>query len=193
MNKRCRWVDLSEPLYIDYHDTEWGVPSHDDRYLFEMLCLEGAQAGLSWLTILKKRENYRRAYDDFDVRKVASYGEEKIGELLQNPGIVRNKLKIRHFVTNAKAFIRIQEEYGSFDAYIWGFTEGEVIDNQIAASDALPATSDLSDVISKDLKKRGMKFVGSVIIYAYLQAIGIINDHEEDCHKNSADDTPVRG
>ena len=178
--KRCSWVNLNSPLYINYHDKEWGVPSHDDRYLFEMLILESFQAGLSWSTILKKREHFREAFDGFDVVKVSQYDEVKKEALRENKGIIRNKLKIKAAVNNAKTFITIQEEYGSFSKYIWGFTNHQVIKNQTGT---FLATSPLSDTISKDLKKRGMKFVGSTIIYAYLQAIGIINDHEPECFK----------
>ncbi len=178
--KRCSWVNLNSPLYINYHDKEWGVPSHDDRYLFEMLILESFQAGLSWSTILKKREHFREAFDGFDVVKVSQYDEVKKEALRENKGIIRNKLKIKAAVNNAKTFITIQKEYGSFSKYIWGFTNHQVIKNQTGT---FLATSPLSDTISKDLKKRGMKFVGSTIIYAYLQAIGIINDHEPECFK----------
>lgn len=176
--KRCRWVDETSELYIRYHDTEWGVPSYDDHYLFEMLLLESFQAGLSWITILKKREAFREAFDDFDVVKVSQYDETKISALMKNKDIIRNQLKIRAAVNNAKVFIQIQQEFDRFSNYIWSFTNGKIIYNE---NDELPATSPLSDTISVDLKQRGMKFVGSTIIYSYLQAIGIINDHETTC------------
>lgn len=176
--KRCKWVDETNELYVKYHDTEWGVPSYDDHYLFEMLLLESFQAGLSWITILKKREAFREAFDDFDVIKVSQYDETKILSLMSNQKIVRNQLKIRAAVNNAKIFIQIQQEFGSFSNYIWSFTDGKIIYNE---NDELPTTSSLSDQISADLKKRGMKFVGSTIIYSYLQAMGIINDHETTC------------
>ena len=176
--KRCKWVDETNELYVKYHDTEWGVPSYDDHYLFEMLLLESFQAGLSWITILKKREAFREAFDDFDVIKVSQYDETKILSLMSNQKIVRNQLKIRAAVNNAKIFIQIQQEFGSFSNYIWSFTDGKIIYNE---NDELPTTSSLSDQISADLKKRGMKFVGSTIIYSYLQAMGVINDHETTC------------
>ena len=176
--KRCRWVDLSSELYISYHDNEWGRPVHDDRRLFEMLILEGFQAGLSWLTILKKREAFRHAFDGFDPAVVAEYGPEKTEALMSDAGIVRNRLKIAAAVQNAKVFLAIQREYGSFDSYLWGFTDGKVILN---TDDEVRATSELSDRISKDLKKRGMNFVGSTIIYSFLQAVGVVNDHETCC------------
>lgn len=175
---RCNWVKSDEPLYIRYHDEEWGKPVHEDRTLFEFLLLEGFQAGLSWLTVLKKREAFRAAFDDFDYQKIACYSEQKIEELLQNPQIIRSRLKIKAAVSNAAAFIKIQHEFGSFDKYIWSFTNGQQMRYNIFPC---PASNSLSDKISKDLKKRGMKYVGSVIIYSYLQAIGIINDHEPHC------------
>ena len=178
--KRCEWCG-DDPLYVKYHDKEWGVPVHDDRTLFEFLVLEGAQAGLSWITILRKREGYRKAYDDFDVQKVASYDESKIEELLINPDIVRNKLKVRSSVNNAKLFMEIQKEFGSFDSYIWSFTDGKQIINRWEDISQVPVTSELSDNVSRDLKKRGFKFTGSTIIYSYLQAVGIINDHTIWC------------
>lgn len=176
--KRCRWVDETSELYVRYHDTEWGVPSYDDNYLFEMLLLESFQAGLSWITILKKRENFRKAFDDFNVAKISQYDETKIQALMNDKGIIRNRLKIRAAVNNAAVFMRIQKDYGSFSNYIWSFTDGKIIYNE---TDELAPTSSLSDEISKELKKKGMKFVGSTIIYSYLQAIGIINDHELQC------------
>ena len=176
--KRCKWVDETNELYVKYHDTEWGIPSYDDHYLFEMLLLESFQAGLSWITILKKREAFREAFDDFDVIKVSQYDEAKILSLMSNQKIVRNQLKIHAAVNNAKIFIKIQQEFGSFSNYIWSFADGKIIYNE---NDELPTTSSLSDQISADLKKRGMKFVGSTIIYSYLQAMGVINDHETTC------------
>lgn len=173
--RRCGWCNLSNPLYVDYHDREWGVKVHDDRKLFEMLVLEGFQAGLSWECILNKREAFRMAFDGFDCKKIAEYDDEKMETLRGNKGIVRNRLKIAAAVNNAKVFMKIQDEFGSFDRYIWGFTNGETI------RECGKAMSPLSDAISRDLRRRGMKFVGSTIIYAYLQAIGIIFSHEEGC------------
>ena len=173
---RCTWAG-SDEVYIRYHDEEWGVPTHDDRELFEMLVLESFQAGLSWITILKKRENFRRAFDDFDVKKVASYDEAKVEELRLNEGIIRHKGKINAAVNNAQVFIEIQDEFGSFDKYIWGFTDGEIIKAEFLTE------SELSRHISKDLKKRGMKFVGPTIIYSYLESIGVIDNHQECCFK----------
>lgn len=173
--RRCFWANPKNPLYIKYHDEEWGVPVHDDRKLFEMLLLESFQAGLSWETILNRRENFRKAFDNFDPGKVASYGEKKIESLRQDGGIIRNRLKIRTAVGNAKAFLEIQKEWKTFDAYLWHWTGGKTIHETGLAS------SPLSDTISKDLKKRGMKFVGTTIIYAYLQAVGVINSHEKGC------------
>ena len=178
--KRCSWVDLKSPIYLRYHDEEWGVPKYDDRELFELLILEGFQAGLSWLTVLKKREEFRKSFDNFDVVKVSEYNKEKIDTLLSNAGIIRSRSKIESAVNNAKVFIEIQKEYGSFSDYIWSFTGGKCIKNK---TDNIPVSSDLSDKISSDLKKRGMKYTGSVIIYSYLQAIGIIDDHEKECFK----------
>ena len=178
--KRCQWCG-EDPLYVKYHDEEWGVPVHDDRTLFEFLILEGAQAGLSWITILRKRAGYRMAYDDFDVQKVALYDEEKIEALISNPDIVRNRLKIRSSVNNARLFMDIQREFGSFDSYIWGFADNRQIINCWEDISEIPVTSELSDRISRDLKKRGFKFTGSTIIYSYLQAVGIINDHMTWC------------
>lgn len=182
MNKqghRCFWANQNNPLYLAYHDEEWGEPCHDERMLFEMLILEGFQAGLSWECVLNKREAFREAFDNFDVQKVAEYDVSKLASLADNPKIIRNKLKINASVANAKAFIKIQEEFGSFGNYIWGFTNGKVIYEPCN----LRTTSPLSDTISKNLKKRGMKFVGSTIVYSYLQAIGIINGHLEGCYK----------
>lgn len=175
---RCKWVNENNKLYIEYHDKEWAVPSHDDNYLFEMLVLESFQAGLSWECILNKRESFRKAFDSFNYKKIANYDENKINELLNNKGIIRNKLKIKATINNARIFLNIQKEYKSFSNYIWNFTEGEIIINK---NDIFKPTSDLSDKVSNDLKKRGMKFVGSTIMYSYLQAIGIINDHELKC------------
>lgn len=178
--KRCGWVN-QDPLYIDYHDHEWGVPVYDNRLLFEYLNLEGAQAGLSWYTILKKRENYRKAFDHFEPSIIINYDEKKIGELLQNEGIVRNKLKINAVITNAKAFLKVKEEFGSFSEYIWSFVDGKPIINHFKDLSEVPATTDISDRLSKDLKKRGFKFVGSTICYAFMQATGMVNDHIESC------------
>ena len=178
--KRCFWVDENSQIYKDYHDNEWGVPKYDDHELFELLILESFQAGLSWLTVLKKREAFRLAFDNFDVKKVANYDENKVNELLQNEGIIRSRSKINSAISNAKIFIQIQKEYGSFSKYIWGFTDGKIIKNK---NDKFEVSTPLSDKISKDLKKRGMKYVGTVIIYSYLQSIGIINDHETGCFK----------
>lgn len=179
--KRCDWV-TNEEIYIKYHDEEWGVPIYDEQMLFEFLILEGAQAGLSWITILKKRENYRKAFDNFDVKKVANYNEEKIEELLNNTGIVRNKLKIRAAINNANRYIEIQKEFGSFKNYIWSFANEKQIKNKWKNIKEVPTRTELSDKISNDLKKRGFKFVGTTIIYAYLQAIGVVNDHLITCH-----------
>ena len=175
--QRCEYVNLDNPLYVAYHDEEWGCPLHDDRALFELLILEGFQAGLSWECILNKRENFRRAYEGFDPHVVAAFGEAKVAELLADAGIVRNRRKVAASIANAQAFLRIQEEFGSFDAYIWGFTDGEVLreDYRLATS------SPLSDQISRDLKRRGMNFVGTTIVYSYLQAIGVINAHSDAC------------
>ena len=176
--KRCFWVDEKSKIYIKYHDEEWGVPKHDDRELFELLILEGFQAGLSWITVLKKREAFRLAFDNFDVKKVAKYDEKKVNKLLENADIIRSRSKINAAVINAKIFIEIQKEFGSFSNYIWGFTKGKIIKN---TTDKFEVKSPLSDEVSKDLKKRGMKYVGSIIIYSYLQSIGVINDHETMC------------
>ena len=178
---RCGWA--RNPLAEAYHDAEWGVPIHDDRKIFEFIVLEGAQAGLSWDTILRKREAYRRAFDGFDPAKVARYGARKVAALLANPGIVRNRLKVGSAVRNARAFVRVQEERGSFDAYIWGFVDGRPIVNRWKALREIPARTSLSDAISKDLKKRGFSFVGSTIVYAHLQATGVVNDHVVSCFR----------
>jgi DNA-3-methyladenine glycosylase I len=185
MNKeltRCPWAG-SEPIYQEYHDQEWGVPSNDDRHLFEMLILEGAQAGLSWLTILKKREGYRKAFQNFDVNKVAKFNTRKVESLMKDASIVRNRLKILSTIQNAKMFIKIQKEFGSFDSYLWQFVNGKPIINHWKTLKDFPAKTELSDRISKDLLKRGFKFVGSTIIYAYIQAVGLVNDHTDDCFR----------
>lgn len=176
--QRCQWAQGVPQVYLDYHDQEWGVAQHDDRHLFEMLILEGFQAGLSWLTILKKREAFRVAFDAFDPTLIAQYDEEKLSSLMQNEQIIRNRLKIHGAVKNARAFLDIQQEWGSFDAYLWHFTKGEVVYEN---THPIPVSTPLSDTISKDLKKRGMTFVGSTIIYAYLQAVGVVNSHEPTC------------
>lgn len=178
--KRCFWVDENSEIYVKYHDEEWGVPKYDDRELFELLVLESFQAGLAWITVLRKREAFRAAFDNFNVIKVSKYDEKKIAELLSNEGIIRSRGKIAAAVNNAKIYIEIQKEYGSFSNYIWGFTDNKVIRN---TSEQIPVSTPLSDRISKDLKKRGMKYVGTVIIYSYLQAIGVVNDHQKDCFK----------
>jgi len=183
--KRCKWAG-SDPLYVSYHDREWGVPSHDDRHLFEMLILEGAQAGLAWITILRKREGYRKAYDNFDPGKVARYTAAKQRRLLADPGIVRNRLKVDASVGNARAFLAVQKEFGSFDRYIWGFVGGSPIVNRFARLSDVPASTPESDAMSKDLKKRGFRFVGSTICYAFMQAVGMVNDHTVDCFRYPA-------
>ncbi len=179
---RCDWA-TDDPLYISYHDKEWGVPVYDDQKLFEFLTLETFQAGLSWITVLRKRENFRKAFEHFDVQKVACYGEEKIASLLQDAGIIRNRLKVRAAVSNAVAFIEIQKEFGSFSKYIWAFVEGRPVTNEFASMDQIPANTAISDKLSKDLKKRGFKFVGSTVVYAHMQATGMVNDHTKDCFR----------
>lgn len=179
---RCSWAG-SDPLYISYHDNEWGKPVHDDRILFEFLILEGAQAGLSWITILRKRENYRKAFDDFDPVLVAQYGEEKINSLMSDPGIVRNRRKIEAAVNNAKRFLEVQKEFGSFSRYMWGFVGGRPLKNAWNSLGEIPARTELSDAFSKDLLKRGFKFVGSTICYAHMQAVGMVNDHLTSCFR----------
>jgi DNA-3-methyladenine glycosylase I len=174
---------MDDPLYLQYHDEEWGVPVHDDRVLFEFLVLEGAQAGLSWSTILKKRENYRKAFDGFDPVKVARYDARKVAALLRDAGIVRNRLKVRSAVTNAKAFLAIRQEHGTFSKYLWGFVGGKPVRNAFRSLREIPPRTGLSDRISKDLQRRGMTFVGSTIVYAFLQAVGIVNDHQVDCFR----------
>lgn len=178
---RCEWATDQFEEYVTYHDEEWGVPVHDDKVHFEFLILEGAQAGLSWATVLKKREGYRKSFADFDPQKVSEFDEGKIQELLQFEGIIRNKLKVRSAVTNARKFLEIQQEFGSFDNYIWQFVEGKPIINDWESLSEVPATTKESDALSKDLKKRGFKFVGSTIMYAYMQACGLVNDHTVDC------------
>lgn len=180
--RRCAWAQGS-PLLADYHDREWGTPLHDDRRHFEFLLLDGAQAGLSWETILRKRENYRAAFDGFDPAKIARYGDAKIGALLADAGIVRNRLKIRSAIANARAFLAIQEEFGSFDSYVWRFVGGKTKRNKWNGASQIPASSKESDALSRDLKKRGMSFVGTTIIYAYMQSAGMVNDHLADCFR----------
>jgi DNA-3-methyladenine glycosylase I len=182
---RCRWAGFTDPQMIEYHDTEWGVPVHDDNTLFEFLILEGAQAGLSWSTILHKRDNYRKAFNNFDPKKVARYTDVKLAQLLLNPGIVRNRLKVAATVINAQKFLEVQKEAGSFDAYIWKFVDGKPLRNKFGALDPVPAHTEQSDAMSKDLQKRGFKFVGSTICYAFMQATGMVNDHSTDCFRYS--------
>jgi len=179
---RCTWCG-NDPLYVDYHDTEWGVPVYDDDTLFEFLILETFQAGLSWITILRKRENFRKAFDNFDYKKIAVYDEAKYDSLLQDAGIIRNKLKIKATITNAQNFMEVQKEFGSFSKYIWAFTNGKPIKNTCMNMSDVPATSEVSDKLSKDLKKRGFKFVGSTVVYAHMQATGMVNDHTTDCFR----------
>ncbi|MCA9867812.1 MAG: DNA-3-methyladenine glycosylase I [Anaerolineales bacterium] len=181
---RCPW-SVSDPAYIDYHDTEWGVPVHDDRLLFEFLVLEGAQAGLSWRTILLKRDNYRRAFDRFDPATVAAYDEAKVAELLANPGIVRNRLKINSAIRNARGFLELQAAYGSFDQYVWSFVDGRPIINEWESLRQIPAETTESRALSQDLKRKGFNFVGPTIIYAYMQAVGIVNDHLVNCFRHA--------
>lgn len=179
---RCQWC-RGDDLYERYHDTEWGVPLHDDEKLFEFLILETFQAGLSWITILRKRENFRTAFDGFDYTKISEYSEGKINTLLQDPGIIRNGQKIRAAVSNARAFIKIQEEFGSFNNYIWGFVDGKTIENSHESHKEVPALTEISTTLSKDLKKRGFKFVGPTVVYAHMQATGMVNDHEISCFR----------
>jgi DNA-3-methyladenine glycosylase I len=181
---RCFWVSLDKPFYVDYHDTEWGVPVHDDRRHFEMLILEGAQAGLSWETILRKRQNYRRAFADFDPAKVARFTDARIAKLLLDPGLVRNRLKLRGTVQNAHAFLAVQKDFGTFNNYVWKFVGNAPINRKRRTRADVPAKTDESDALSKDLKKRGFTFVGSTIIYAYMQAVGLVNDHTTDCFRH---------
>ncbi len=180
--QRCGWTN-SDQLYIDYHDKEWGVPIHDDRLLFEFLILEGMQAGLSWFTILKKRNNFRKAFDNFNYKKIAVYDKKKINELMKDEGIIRNSLKINSAIQNAKAFLEIQKEFGSFDKYIWKFTGGKTKQNSWRDIKKVPATTPESDAMSKELKKRGFNFVGSTICYSFMQAVGMVNDHTIDCFR----------
>ena len=182
--KRCQWVDLNDPVYIAYHDKEWGVPVHDDRKQFEFLVLEGAQAGLSWQTILKRREGYREAFANFDPAKVARFDDKKIELLLANPGIIRNKLKVASAIKNAKHFLEIQKEFGSFDKYIWQFVGGKPIKNSWKSIKEIPPATKESQLLSADLKKRGFTFVGPTIMYAHMQAVGLVNDHTSDCFRH---------
>ena len=182
MKQRCTWAG-TEPIYIKYHDREWGVPVHDDRRLFEFLILEGAQAGLSWLTILKKRPNYIKAFDNFDPRKVAAYNPRKVKELISNAGIIRNRLKVEASIQNARSFLAIQQEFGSFDKYIWQFVGGKTLKNSWNSVAEIPAQSEASAAMSSDLKKRGFKFVGPTICHAFMQATGLVNDHTVDCYR----------
>ncbi len=183
MTKRCAWCG-DDPLYIQYHDEEWGVPVRDDPTLFEFLILESAQAGLSWITILRKREGYRELFDNFDPEKIARYSDTKLDRLLRDPAIIRNKLKVYGARTNARAFLRVKEETGSFSDYIWNFVEGQPIQNRWRSLKEVPATSPVSDALSKDMKKRGFTFVGSTIMYAHMQATGMVNDHTSDCFRH---------
>ena len=182
MVQRCHWA--TSDIMVDYHDREWGVPQHDDQKLFELLMLEGAQAGLSWETILKKREGYREAFDGFDVQKVVAYNEERLAEILQNPAIVRNRLKVRAFQTNAVKFLELQEEFGSFDAFLWDYVGGKPLQHSRGPNDEAPSKTELSDKISADLKRRGFKFAGSTICYAFLQSAGLVNDHQVSCFRH---------
>ncbi|MHA1915537.1 MAG: DNA-3-methyladenine glycosylase I [Promethearchaeota archaeon] len=182
MVNRCKWANFNESMR-KYHDEEWGTPVHDDQILYEFLVLEGAQAGLSWNTILQKRENFRKAFDNFNYKIIAKYGTKKIEKLLNNPGIIRNRLKIQSTISNAIALLEIQEEFGSFDRYIWNFVDQNPITNKFKALEDLPAKTERSELISKDLKKRGFKFVGPTIIYSFMQAVGLVNDHTTDCFK----------
>ncbi len=179
---RCPWAG-SDPLYIAYHDTEWGIPVHDDRKLFEMLILEGMQAGLSWITVLRKREEFRKVFDEFEADRVAGYGEKEIGELLKNPGIIRNRLKIEAAIRNAKAFREVRKEFGTFDRFIWALAGNKPRLNHFKDSKQIPSTTPVSDAMSKELKKRGFRFVGSTICYAFMQAVGMVNDHLVDCFR----------
>ena len=181
--KRCNWCG-NDPIYIKYHDTEWGVPVYDDSKIFEFLLLETFQAGLSWITILKKRENFRKVFDNFDYQKIANYSEKKIEELKLDAGIIRNRLKIKAAKTNAIAFMKVQKEFVTFSKYLWGFVNGKPIQNNVKSTGELPANTPLSDKISSDLKKRGFKFIGSTIIYAHMQAMGMVNDHTIDCFRH---------
>ena len=181
---RCGWA-VTDPLYLTYHDTEWGVPVHDERDLFEFLCLEGAQAGLSWITILRKRDHYRRVFDDFDAHKIARYDESKIADLLGDPGIVRNKLKVNGFVKNARAYLEMLDQGLTLDTYLWDFVDGKSVQNKRTSAQQIPGNTVISDAMSKDLKKRGFTFVGSTICYAFMQAAGLVNDHLIDCYRHA--------
>jgi DNA-3-methyladenine glycosylase I len=182
LKTRCRWV-ADDELYRKYHDEEWGVPAHDDRKLFEFLILEGAQAGLSWLTVLRKRENYRRAFDGFDAEKIAAYDSKKVERLMEDKGIIRNRLKIKAAIENARAFLKVREEWGTFDAYLWQFTGGKPKKNAWSMLEEIPSKTAESEAMSKDLARRGFKFVGSTICYAFMQAVGMVNDHTTDCFR----------
>ena len=182
MPNRCAWTG-SDPLMIEYHDQEWGVPQHDDRVLFEYIILDGAQAGLSWLTILRKREGYRRAFDNYDVQRIARYDDAKIGQLLQKPEIVRNRLKVNSAVTNAQAYLNVQEEFGSFDSYLWGLVGNQTLQNAWESESEVPAKTPQAEAMSKDLIRRGFKFVGPTICYAFMQAAGMVDDHVVDCFR----------
>lgn len=181
--QRCAWVPLNKPTYVKYHDEEWGVPVHDDQKMFEFLVLESFQAGLSWEIVLNKRENFRAAFDQFDYHKVAKFNEEKVQELLQDKGIVRNQLKIRAAINNAQRYLEVIEEFGSFCKYFWGFLDGQTLVNRFEKMDDIPAKTELSDQIAKDLKKRGFKFLGTTVIYAHMQAVGMVNDHVQSCFR----------
>ena len=185
MKKRCPWVPLDKPLYVQYHDEDWGVPVYDDRLLFAKLCLDGAQAGLSWWSILQRQENYYTAFDNFEAEKIAAYDDARIAELLQNPGIIRNRLKVQSVVKNARGFLKIQEELGSFSNYLWAFVGGKTIPNRLEQIEDNPATSPESEAMSKDLRKRGFTFVGPTICYAFMQAVGMVNDHSLDCFRRN--------
>ena len=180
--ERCAWVNLNEPINVDYHDNEWGVPVYDDQRLFEMICLEGAQAGLSWLTILKRREGYRAAFDQFDAHKIVQYDDAKLQTLKEDERIIRNRLKIASVQTNAESFLKIQQQYGTFSHYIWSFVDGKPIINNWKTMQEVPITTEISDRMSKQLKKDGFKFVGSTICYSFMQAVGMVNDHTLNCH-----------
>ncbi|MFL9925504.1 DNA-3-methyladenine glycosylase I [Herbaspirillum lusitanum] len=182
MTTRCAWVNLNNPLYVEYHDKEWGVPCHDETRLFEMLNLEGAQAGLSWETVLNKRETYRAAFDQWNVEKIAGYDTRKVAELLSNPGIIRNRLKVEATITNAQSYLRLRDEVGGLDPFLWAYVDGEPIHNKWTDLGECPAKTPLSNQLAKDMLKRGFKFVGSTIMYAYMQGIGMVNDHVTGCH-----------
>jgi len=183
--KRCEWVPLNKPLYVQYHDVEWGVPVHDDQKMFEFVVLESFQAGLSWEIILNKRENFRKAFAGFDFRKVARFDEDKVQTLLQDAGIIRNQMKIRATIKNAQRYLEIIDEFGSFCKYFWAFTDGKPLVNHFKAMGDIPASTELSDTIAKDLKRRGFKFMGTTVVYAHMQAVGMVNDHTEDCFRFS--------